>query len=251
MKTNYRKEIEVKQNGIFYDPDSSPNAWKHYRRFYTVEHWNILNEFDLINVDTYNNIYNARYKEGKYKRLLSPIKVTSKYADEGRFWSRFNFGGDTDFNFNSKKFKMFRSILDNDNDAILLLENCKSHHYSLVNFSLMPGTGSLNIYKGKNRFDRIDTFIKDLHNYFLSISIDVLSEAGKNTKPLNNFLSTFRDIYEYAEKVYFIRDKEFIDRVIIEGSLPIETKEDVVRYMKLANDFWEKKEDYFLSKKIC
>ncbi len=246
MEFDYRKRIESKQNGINYDPDSSPKAWEHYRKFYTVERWSILDEFNLVDVDTYNNLFNTNFKEGKYKRQLSAIKPTSKYAKEGELWDRFTIGGDTDFNFNTYKFNMLRALLGDDTEAISKLEECQRHHHSLVNFSLMPATGGLNIYKGRNKFDRADTFIKDLNNYFLSISGDVLSEATvNNIQPLKNFLNTFLDIYDYCKKIHFIDDRKFIDRIISEGSMPINTDKDVIRYMNLAIDFWKKKEEYF------
>jgi hypothetical protein len=243
MGFDYRQEIESMQNGIYYDPDSSPKAWEHYRRFYTTEHWSLLDEFNLIGVDTYNNLFKSKYKESKYKRLLSAIKPTSRYAKEGKLWSKFCIGGDTDFNFNSSKAKMMKDLLVNDVNAILKLEECQKYHHSLVNFSLMPATGGLNNYKGKNRYDRFDVFIKDLNSFFLGLSGDVLNDGGNNIQPLKNFLNTFQDIYDYCKKVYFIDDKIFVNRIISEGFMPIKTGEDVVRYMKLAMDFWNKKEE--------
>ena len=243
--SNYREKIKSEQEGIKYDPDSSPEAWVHYSKFYTPKHWGLRDEFDFENRDTRNNLLNENREEKEFKRLLSLVKPTSKYAKSGKFWSKFNIGGDADFNFNDEKFELFRGILGNNKEALLQLAECHKYHHSLVNFSLMPATGSLNNYKGSNRFDRQDTFIKDLNYFFSSNSRDILSEAGVNEEPLENFLNTFDNIYHYCEKFYFIDDREFIDRMISEGAMPITTRDDVVRYMNLAMDFWKKKEKYF------
>ena len=232
------------QNGINYDCDSSPAAWEYFKSVYDSDNWKLLNEFDLDNTKTYNELYGTKYKENKYKRLLSPIKSNSEYAKEGILWKRFTIGGDTDFNFNGMKCRMFENLLSDDREAISMLATCRENHHKLFNFSLMPATGSLNNYKGKNRYDRFDVLIKDLNDFFNSISCNVLCEAGQNTQPLKNFLNTFDDIYDYCKKIYFLHDKAYIDNLIENGRATIETNSDVINYMNLALKFWDLKKEY-------
>jgi hypothetical protein len=246
MKFDYYEQIKSEQNGINYDPDSSPRAWEYYRHYYSSNHWKLLDVFDINNVNTYNRLFGTSYDEGQYKRLLAPISKGDEYSKSvNMFWKKFTLGGETDFNFNQGKIALFKAILGDSEENKEILEECQRKHHTVVNFSLMAATGGLNIYKGRNRFDRFDVFVRDLNNYYLGISSEVLSEAKANLQPLKNFLSTFSDIYGYCQSLYFIRDKDFVDRIIDEGKLSIKTVCDVKRYMKLAKDYWNIKEEHF------
>ena len=76
-----------------------------------------------------------------------------------------------------------------------------------------------------------------------------MTEAkGKNKEYLLNYLNFFDDIYDYCRKIYFIEDREFVDRIIANGQKPLESREDVVRYMNLAIEYWNRKEQYFKKK---
>lgn len=55
-------------------------------------------------------------------------------------------------------------------------------------------------------------------------------------------MNSFIDIYDYCNKIYLLDEKKFVDRIIYEGKLQIKTPDDVKRYMLLALDFWDKKE---------
>lgn len=85
------------------------------------------------------------------------------------------------------------------------------------------------------------TFAK-LDQYFERNSDAVVSQAGRNREFLEKYLHSFRDIYDYCEKIYFIDSKEFVDEIIRQGALPISEYKDVIRYMDLADEFWRRKQ---------
>ena len=58
-----------------------------------------------------------------------------------------------------------------------------------------------------------------------------------NYGSLYKFLDSFKNIYEYCNLFYDI-EKDFVDRMIEEGKMPILTSEDLSRYMNLAEEFW-------------
>ncbi|MDR2714096.1 MAG: hypothetical protein LBB42_00980 [Coriobacteriales bacterium] len=232
MDIDFNEIIPDTQDGKKYDPDSSPKAWEdYYRKAYTVEHWSLLDEFDMENPKRYSN-------EG-YSRLRIHLKNNSPKKASGEFWKLFSIGGETDFNFNADKKKKFEKLLDGHGKD--LLEECVRSHHTLKNFSLMASTGNMQGVKGANRFDRLDTFVHNLDDYFLGKTAVVLNRSYVNLQPLKNYLSTFTSVYDYCNKVYFIKDKKFVDRIIEEGQQPIGSCSDAIRYMELAKEFWVKK----------
>ncbi len=72
---------------------------------------------------------------------------------------------------------------------------------------------------------------------YLSNSIFKEALQSFNFNDLYSFLAGFKDIYEYCELFYGI-NKAFVDRMINEGERPIFDKEDLNKYMQLAEDFW-------------
>jgi hypothetical protein len=247
MIISYNSPILAKQNGSSYEPDSSPLAWEHYKWVYTSKHWPLITEFDLTNIATYSDLYGYEKKNVKYTRLLAGIKQTSPYSIEGKLWSKFTLGGECDFNFNNKKVTQFKKILGESNE---FLEYCSGKHHTLLNFSIMAATGGMNNFKGSNPFDRLDTFVYHLNQYFTVNAQLIFSDSGRNMEPLRNFLDTFDDVYDYCKKIYFINDKKFVERIIYEGKMPLEKPEDVIRYMKLAKDFWSKKQKVWNEMKL-
>ena len=66
--------------------------------------------------------------------------------------------------------------------------------------------------------------------------------AEENTQKLKNVLLTFldklNDVNGYCKYMYLIDDKKYIRKLVEEGQEPIVTGCDVVRYMKLAEEYW-------------
>lgn len=227
-----------------FDPDSSPNAWEFYRKIYNESQWSFWDEFDFKNLKLLNKPYRLHGKIS-YKKS-SYVKVLGK---------EFKFSGDCAFNFNDKKCKRFDSLLSEKDKE--LLQKCKSNHHNILNFSLLPTTGGLNNFKGKlyvtdiagvnysgvqhqNCDDRLDSFLYCINQYFERKSKLIFcccSEANESC--LESFLLLFDDIYDFCEKLYLIRDKILVRKLLNNGKKPITTHEDVIRYMNLAIEFWE------------
>lgn len=144
----FLKKILTKQNWkgkeVEFDPDSSPEAWIYYCVIYNKE---FCEEFmDL---------------EGG--RLIQTIDIHSKGFQPKKNPKDKDFmkiAGDCCFNFNDKKYKNFKSIIEKDGEKtekkeqlLSLLEECKQRHHSLLNFSLIPVIGGMNNIKGSLKYD--------------------------------------------------------------------------------------------------
>jgi hypothetical protein len=261
-------EIPYKQfwkgRKINFDPDSSPIAWENFKKVYTVNHWNLIEKFDMGDVqfakfdeESKEYLDEPEIDHNLYNRLYAFAKNGEDFCSGNHV---FRLGGDCDFNFVDDKYKAYKKMLNDDRELVASLDACYSMHCKLVNFSLMPATGGMNNTKGKlfvdekgahynsgeswrpDCYDRLDTFIYCLDQYFKNGCEVILSESVYYPEPLKKYLSYFNNnIYDYCKKIYFLNDKNFIDRLICEGQKPIKNGDDVVRYMKLAQDFWQKK----------
>lgn len=261
----YGKEIK-------FEPDSSPEAWNHYKKYYLAKFGEDYN-FDK---KVYYNHYSAcNLRRGYYNKTEQWFNyVNLPLADTSRFNRLYileksakiekndnkeyiepamRLSGECDFNFNDKKYKLFENIIKTDLDvckieyAINKLKKCKEKHHTLVNFSLMQSVGNMQGFKGSNRFDRFDTFVNELSQYYSGLNVNVLSASSDQNKfALVSYLNnSFDDVYDYCKSIYFISSKEFVDKIISQGSMPIITCDDVVRYMNLAEEYWNLKEEYF------
>lgn len=265
------KKVEYK---ACIEPDSSEEAWKHYEKYYLKSNskFSIRSNYDFENLNYYTyykelnrtcgekfngeyyNYANQKRASNGANRLYALQKFAKKITDSNNveWWcATRRVGGDCDFNFNEKKYKLFKEIIGGDQQALQQLDRCKEMHHTLLNFSLMEATGNMQGFKGSNRFDRFDHFIYKLDQYFNGTSVDALSASSPENKGgLIAYLSNFKDIYEYCNEVYFIENTNFIDEIIKNGELPIKTCDDVVRYMNLAERFWSEKEFAFLKKEF-
>ncbi len=133
-----------------------------------------------------------------------------------------------------------------------LLDECCCNHHKFFNFSLIQAVGNLQGIKGKDKeFDRLDSFVSLLSKYLGKGDITHIRNIGLLTEgmkindygktALRSYLESFSSIYDYCSCIYFIDDKSFVDRIIREGNEPLDRPEHVVRYMKLAKDFWNEK----------
>lgn len=237
--------------------DSSNNAWEYYKKVYNETHWSLIKEFDTENLYCTKNKNIIRYH--------AHIKSDSKYVE--KLGAKFSLSGDCAFNFNSKKISKFVALIENNVDCKQSIEikkklqQCKDFHHSLNNLTLLPTTGSLNNFKGTYRFqkndtaslyinyssqayDRLDTFLACLEDYYNKKSCLVLSRSSEINRPyLINFLKSFEDIYEYCNIMCFIKDKAFVDELKNNGRKPIINIEDLDRYMRLALNYWQNKKD--------
>ncbi|WP_342558494.1 hypothetical protein [Metasolibacillus sp. FSL K6-0083] len=257
-----------------FHPDSSLEAWEHYRKVYFNENGvcKISEQYTLENLEslvlcnyknkTYYNEPKERWPYDNRYYLLSGNNLIKYQLGDTYPGENANLSGDCDFNFNPKKYSIFKRMIEEKYEegsrmckySMSLLEECRETHHKLVNFSLMQTKGDMQGFKGwclnngvYASLDRADTFIAYLNSYYELQDVQkddsyILTNAGSNKETLKEYLKSFEDIYEYCEKIYLINDKEFINRMIREGKCLIKTGHDVIRYMLLALEFWDRKE---------
>lgn len=280
MEFKNKKVDNVKRiNGKDYtfEHDSSEEAWKHYKIIYfdTDGKSKINNKYDypatscfekrLVLCNYKNNGYydepNSKYP---YVNRYYFLSNEATYEDESGKYSGedANLSGDCDFNFNESKCRIFEHMVKAEYKdcsrmqkyALDLLEECKNMHHSLLNFSLMQTKGNMQGFKGSclnngvyASLDRTDTLVSYLASYYKLQDYQkcdsyIIVNAGVNKDTLKEYLDLFKDIYDYSKKIYLIDNEKFVDRMIKEGCLLIKTGHDVVRYMLLALEFWDRKE---------
>lgn len=260
-----------------FDPDSSPEAWEYYRKCYTVEKWGSLKQYNLNELHFFE-YFNGDYVDAPlsfYNRLNAlpnEAEVTVPENNGYRFYKATRrLAGETDFNFNDIKYSRYKKMLfeqymKNEVDQETLhknfekLDKCNQMHHTVLNFSLMQVMGNMQGIKSKGLFlnrkyeylDRLDTFVYMLSCCLNKIGTDELNNdsiiqnvtAVENKEELKKYLKEFSNIYDYCKKVYFIEEKEFVDKVIESGKKPITSGKEVVGYMSLAFQFWNKKKEY-------
>lgn len=255
---------------VYFEPDSSPEAWNHYKKYYSSDilrkNYNFENLCFYTPCDEvgendapkkYVNLpkecHSSNPSKGDYNRLCAIdsalVKCEVKYIDPAN-----RLGGDCDFNFNEDKVRLFEKIVGEDNAQLTM---CAEMHHTFLNFSLMEAMGSMQCVKGDNTYDRFDVFILRLYEFFSGENKKVLSKATYCNKPaLEQYLEMFKredakeSIYNYFKTIYFIDDHKFVDKVLEQGALPISKSEHVIRYMNLAEEFWFKKEQKLLKREF-
>ena len=65
----------------------------------------------------------------------------------------------------------------------------------------------------------------------------IKEQAMKRISEADN-LDKLNDVNGYCKYMYLIDDKKYIRKLVEEGQKPIVTGCDVVRYMKLAEEYW-------------
>lgn len=271
MFKNEKVEVNQEWKGkqVSFDPDSSPKAWKHYKKYYEQDFQNNYNYDDLKTFDYIEHGENkGSYAVNKYLRYYNRLNILPIDYNIDNEWSTSavqRLSGETDFNFNDKKFDEFIQLLllDKNNyiNNLKKLDKCSKMHHTLLNFSIMPVMGNLQGYKSKGIFldvnnqkyewlDRLDSFVFLLDKFYKSKEngdSDIIKHAGTNKYELINYLNNFAEnkddesIYNYCKKIYFI-DKPLVDKLKASGKKPIDSAERVVEYMNLALEFWQEKE---------
>ncbi len=277
----FNNKIESNQSfrGINYnfDADSSPKAWEHYNKVYTKEHWNGINCYNVNNPSFFEYIRNGYYVNeplSYYNSLFALPKelVESTDLNGNKYYQAcLKLRGETDFNFNQYKYPVFKKILftayiDKKIDKDKLEENfknldyCNNMHHNLLNFSLIQSSGNMQGYKSKgvllsrNKYeylDRLDSFVFLLDAYYkldekARKTAEIIKNAGEyNNANLENYLNSFSCIFDYCKKIYFIDNKDFINKLIKNGEKPINNADDVHRYIEFAKEYWDIKKKIF------
>lgn len=231
-----------------YDPDAKQTTWDEwYKIIYKSNNWNFWGKF---------NYENLKRTYTKVRRIYAPIIINEKYPEFNQY-PKFKMSGDTDFNFGKnkepkQKYEKFEKLLRRDYSGNELkvhldkLKECNVRYHDLGNFSFMPMTGGLQLVKGSCEYDRLDVFVYKLSNYYETEGRDkyILSRATiSNRESLKIYLKLFDSIYDYCAKICMINCDEFVNKIIAQGKESIYCGERVVRYMKLAEEFWCNKKE--------
>lgn len=263
-----------------FDPDSSEYVWKTtevYRKLYMSDasHWMFWDMFNFEKLKREKNRLVACAKgsnEWDYEKFFGAEKAKKwgAWADRGIL----RIAGETDINFKkdrrNQKYAYYRKLIENrfsDKERekyLCKLDWCERQFHSLENFSLMLVPGELNNVKGNLR-DRMDGFIWLLNGYFEErnqykdnsdydkYGHKLFAKAkGKNYKEeyqktcmevIYEYLLLFKDVNDYCKKIYKMNDEMMVRRFLESGKKKDFTGEDVVEYMDLAEEYWQKKHD--------
>lgn len=256
---------EWKGESITFDPDSSPEAWKFYISVYDD---GFLKEYDFENLCFYEYVekgefkgkYTTKLDDSKQYSRLNAIKKDAVCLDDKHLYYEpcLRLSGETDFNFNGKKYEKIKNIIKEDRELLASLEDCSEKHHTLQNFSLMQTVGNMQRLKSRGLrigpddyewMDRLDSFIFLLSKYFENRNNKTLlkDNAGVNYQKLCSYLSKYDSIYDYCHRVYFIQD-ELVDRLRENGGKYIKDEGVAKEYILLANAFWQQKRDNIESK---
>lgn len=242
---------------VKFEHDSCPEAWTHYERIYntTIAHgteWEKGITYDINNRYSISNRpkFMSKNKDG-YFRNFQCLNIK---GDD------FKFGGDCDFNFNRKLLKSGKTRVEEVKERLCnenyleKLNICVDNHHRLVNLSLILTTGGLNLFRGRLgsgwTSDRFDEFIYQLNKFYMlkETSPENLKDLPicKKSKNILDFLSKFNSIYDYMEKMYFIEDKLFVNRLISNGAKSLHDEEVLQEYIDLALKYWDLREKKFI-----
>ena len=238
--------------------DSSIAAWEYYKKIYAPKEWELLREFDLDKVMTYAQRRNMQ-ERGNILRYLAYIRPQSALVPT--FGAYHALGGDCVFNF---KKSVFHSLVKGNKQVEEQLEQCVRKHHSRENTALMSVIGGTNVLKGllypeegelkcadpygkyvPAALDRPDTLLVCLERYYRDGDRLIFAKSTRaNEECLEAFLKTFRDVYDYAEKV-MLADRYLTKDMLDNGMKPIESLSSVKRYMELAQRYWDSKIERF------
>lgn len=216
--------------------DTSDLAWILYKLFYGID-----NDKTIV-----------KNKERSYMEIVFGNKSI-------------NMSGDTDYNFGPgwaysirKKYEGYLGEIPSEYEKLynIQLQRCVKLYKSVLNISLMPQTGNLQITKKGIGNDRVDTFIWALDSYYNDeTSLLFNNSSFNNTSYLKEYLDLFRTdqkeetIYNYCYKIYGIESHELVDELIMYGKEAIDSPEKVIAYMNCAYRFWCQKLT-FIKKKM-
>lgn len=165
--------------------------------------------------------------------------------------------GDVIFNFNDKKLKYYREIIEEDTNSsdakkIILkemLDECNKLHHSPQNVSMMFSTGGLNNFKQGIANDRFDVFAFEMKKYYLGNKLYILENGNSrkmsfgNRKKLKRALDTYGEgevgFNKFFSYFYHVeKDSRFITELLKSGEKQINDCESIYRYLCLAFEYW-------------
>lgn len=228
---------------IKHDIDSCEDVWNgFYKKIYPGFFSKYLDFSKLEDKET--SIKCKRW----YIKLLDDLSEKKKYPN-------FKMAGDCIFNFNSKKAKILKGYIGEDKEGLDLLRYCVEHHHTYLNFSFMPITGGMNNTKGRHTLDRPEILTYELLKHYEGEESKAINGASSaNIPALIYYLSWFeikedisgrvdakKSISKYMKEVYQIEDDDFVSRFLGFANVDVCDKDTAIDYMRMAKEFWEKR----------
>ncbi|MCD7725072.1 MAG: hypothetical protein LUI12_05905 [Clostridiales bacterium] len=211
-------------------------------------------EFDDSDLawEVYKILYNIKDEDIKCDNNRRFITKTFKGTESGSF--DIDFAGETMFNFSKgfgySRVEKMKSLLDeipidkekyNNN-----LNICESLMKSIVNISLIPKTGNMQLAKQGIGNDRLDTFLWAVNEYFDNDIEIIFNHSSVNGKLLKAYLNIFKyeetPINEFCSTLYcFNTNTGLVDELIEFGTVALDSPTNVMKYMTFAYRMWRLK----------
>lgn len=257
-----------------YSNDASETLWNdYYKPFYSKIDWDFWKIFDYEHL---------KKKKGRYYAKYNVKNTESKYAlfKNCELGGEMDFNFNSNPNprlWQKRKYEYYKNLLETDEEmtkidkeeVIDALERCKKRQNNPCNLSVIISIGGLNNVKGKasqdkRSLDRFDVFIYILNDYFEKrnkinkkeyeedymhiIFSESWHYAKGNRECLYEYLGLYKDIDDYFKKNYNIdvtkdKFKDLIKNIVESGKKPIDNGKRVKEYLKLAEQYWDAKEE--------
>ena len=257
----FDKEQEYKGQNYKFDIDSSPQVFLLFNKIYPNS---IKEKYSVSNPKFFRYFSKKDFSEKGYIEapqgnsinrlfaLSNNISAKGTIRIDGQVYEIYNaverLSGDCFFNFNTKKVSVLKRIEGIDEDK---LRECVSMHHSIYNLVLLQTMGNMQSRKQQGlklsdnmyeQLDRGDTFLYLLDCLYKNVNEEILTASTKtNRNILKRYLkSNFNNVYDYAEQMLQINDKNFIDRLIENGNQKVDSS-NVNQFLDLALEFWNKR----------
>ena len=223
--------------------DVKDEVWKIYRIMYKnnlIKGGNLFTENDIIKND-------------------GRPYIKCQFIHNGKCMEEMRFSGETDFNFSAKKkrelcrsrYEHYKRILERDlvGEGVLeiyleMLKECSKKHHSQDNISIMLQSGNMQGAKGTIGLDRLDVWLLILDmKYRYNINMLQNHCTMENCSKIEKFLNLFDNVYDYANTIYHI-NRKLVDKLIESGKRPLDSAENIIKYMSLAKEFWNQKHTF-------
>lgn len=237
-----------------FDIDSSPEVFELYDKIYQdsviKDQYSVSCPKFFRFISHENGYIDAPDPDNNSVNRLYALPVNPPVRGHNKSYKMYDpvdrLSGDCFFNFNMKKVNKLKNIQGIDMEKLLY---CVSMHHSIYNMVLLQTVGNIQNRKQKGlkksdgsyeELDRGDVFIYLLHQFYNNKKDEILGSASQINKPfLKEYLTeNFNDVYDYADKMFQISDKDFINKLIENGGKALDST-SINYYLDLAKEFWE------------
>jgi len=189
-----------------------------------------------------------------YSKIYSKSLIWVKGEKNGKYSFEFKgiekeieVAGDVCVNFGmAGKFGFLNSFQRKKGEKLRLPESFEKYCNTILNMSILPITGGLNLAKKSIGWERIDSFIWALHLYYKGQKTLIMNNGSAtrmrmaNREVMADFLDSFGSIDEFCGKIYGI-STDTVEKMIKSGCRSVTKSDELKEYMFLVLDFWEER----------